>query len=193
MSDLLLWAMGEKSCLCSLLSFPWAVTYRNALLSTCCREEGSPGVAVRPMSCHMRPTAIPAYLTTSHSCFYPDREWPPIHFWSIFPLPSWSLSGQNALLKFICSCLCPRFFLKILFYLFLERGEGRDKDRERSIDVREKHQWVASTGDWICNPGRCPHQWHFALQRENQTCDPLVRRPALNPLSHTSQDDSHLL
>ena len=39
------------------------------------------------------------------------------------------------------------FFLKILFYLFLERGEGRDKDRERSIDVREKHQWVASTGD----------------------------------------------
>ena len=26
-----------------------------------------------------------------------------------------------------------------LFYLFLERGEGREIERERDIDVREKH------------------------------------------------------
>ena len=29
--------------------------------------------------------------------------------------------------------------LKDFVYLFLERGEGREKDRERSINVREKH------------------------------------------------------
>ena len=31
-----------------------------------------------------------------------------------------------------------------LFYLLLERGEGREKKRERNIDVREKHRSVAS-------------------------------------------------
>ena len=29
-------------------------------------------------------------------------------------------------------------------YLFLERGEGREIEREKNIDEREKHQWVAS-------------------------------------------------
>ena len=40
------------------------------------------------------------------------------------------------------------FYFGILFkdviYLFLERGEGRKKERERNIDVREKHLLVAS-------------------------------------------------
>ena len=27
------------------------------------------------------------------------------------------------------------YILKILFYLFLDRGEGREKERERNIDV----------------------------------------------------------
>ena len=35
-------------------------------------------------------------------------------------------------------------FLKDFIYLFLEREEGREKERERDIDVREKHQSVAS-------------------------------------------------
>ena len=30
------------------------------------------------------------------------------------------------------------------FYLFLERGEGRQRERERNIDIREKHQLIAS-------------------------------------------------
>ena len=35
--------------------------------------------------------------------------------------------------------------LKKDFYnLFLERGEGREEERERDIDVREKHRSVAS-------------------------------------------------
>ena len=42
-------------------------------------------------------------------------------------------------------------------YLFLERGEGREKERERNSDVREKHRLVASgthpdlTLDWELN------------------------------------------
>ena len=35
-------------------------------------------------------------------------------------------------------------FFKEGIYLFLERGEGREKERERNIDVREKHRLVAS-------------------------------------------------
>ena len=35
------------------------------------------------------------------------------------------------------------------------------------------------TGDLACNPGMCPDG--------NQTSDPLVHRPTLNPLSYTSQ------
>ena len=49
----------------------------------------------------------------------------------------------------------PGSFKKIA-YLFLEMGEG---ERERNIDVWEKHQLVAShmpsTGDLAHNPGVC--------------------------------------
>ena len=35
-------------------------------------------------------------------------------------------------------------------YFFSERRGGREKERERNIDVREKHQWVTSvrTPSW---------------------------------------------
>ena len=50
-------------------------------------------------------------------------------------------------------------FLDVI-YLFLERGEGREKDRERNTDVREVYRLVASrappTGDLAHNPGMCP-------------------------------------
>ena len=42
----------------------------------------------------------------------------------------------------------------------LERGEGREKGRERNIDAREKHQLVdfrmCSNWGLNCNPGMCP-------------------------------------
>ena len=66
------------------------------------------------------------------------------------------------------------------------RGEGREKERVRNIDVQEKQQLVASltppTGDLVHNPAMCP-----CAPTGNQTSDPLVHRPTLIPLSHTSQ------
>ena len=51
-------------------------------------------------------------------------------------------------------------FLRDFIYLFLERGEGREKEWERNIDVRDKHQSVPSctcpNQDQIHNPGMCP-------------------------------------
>ena len=75
-------------------------------------------------------------------------------------------------------------FLKKRFCLFLERGEGKEKERERNINVwlplehlllgtRSTTQACALTG--------------------NRTRDPLVRRLLLNPLSHTSQSPKNVL
>ena len=60
------------------------------------------------------------------------------------------------------------------FYLFLEKGEGREKDGE-------KHQCVVAsrvipTGDLACNPGMCPdwesNQRSFGLQAGTQSTEP---------------------
>ena len=71
------------------------------------------------------------------------------------------------------------FLLFLRFYLFIFRQRGREGEREGM-----KHQCVVALsvpplGDLGPNPGICPH-WE-------STSDPLVCRPALNPLSHTSQ------
>ena len=71
------------------------------------------------------------------------------------------------------------FFLNFLkFYLFLERGEGREKERERNIDM------------WL--PLACPQLGSKPATQActltgNRTGKSLVHRLALNPLSHTSQ------
>ena len=74
---------------------------------------------------------------------------------------------------------------KDFIYLFLERGEGREKERGRNIYVQERHRLVASQlqlGTW-------PITQVCALT-ENRTGDPLVCRLALSPLSNTSQGQS---
>ena len=72
-----------------------------------------------------------------------------------------------------------RFFIffKDFIYLFLDRGEGWEKERERNINV-----WLPLTHPLL---GAWPATQVCALTG-NQTSDPLVRRPVLNPLSHTS-------
>ena len=57
-------------------------------------------------------------------------------------------------------------------YLFLERGEGREKERERNINV-----WFPLTGPPL---GTWPETQACALTG-NQMGDPLNHRPVLNP------------
>ena len=68
-----------------------------------------------------------------------------------------------------------------LFQFFLERGEEKDKEGEKHQCVVASH--TPPTGNLACNPGTCP-DWE-------STGNPLVPRPALNPLSHTSQGCVH--
>ena len=72
----------------------------------------------------------------------------------------------------------PHFFKKDFIHLFLERGEGREKERERNTNV-----WLP-----LAHPalGAWPATQACALTG-NQIGDSLVHRPALNPLSHTSR------
>ena len=71
-----------------------------------------------------------------------------------------------------------KIFFKDFIYLFLERGEGKEKEREKNINV-----WLPLTclilGTWPATQA--------CVLTGNRTGDPLVRRPALNPLSYSSQ------
>ena len=69
-------------------------------------------------------------------------------------------------------------FIFLRFCLFLDRGEGREGERERNINVRY--------------PLMCPLLGAWPITQAcaltgNRTSNPLVRRPELKPLSHTSQ------
>ena len=69
------------------------------------------------------------------------------------------------------------FFFKILF-IFRERRKGKEKERERNINM-----WLPLAGSLR---GTWPTTQPCALTG-NRTGDPMVCRPALNPLSHISQ------
>ena len=47
-----------------------------------------------------------------------------------------------------------KYFLKDFIYLFLEKGEGRDNERERKILVWERNSWVLHAPNW--GPGPQP-------------------------------------
>ena len=80
--------------------------------------------------------------------------------------------------KCIVNYLMFLFFLLYFIYLFLETREGREKERERNINV---------CLPLVCPPlGTWPATQACALTG-NQTGDPLVRRLVLKPLSCTSQ------
>ena len=72
-------------------------------------------------------------------------------------------------------------FFKDFIYLFLDRGEGREKERERNI-----HVWLLSCApnwDLARNPGMCPdwewNQRHFALQVRTQSTEPHQPEPQM--------------
>ena len=70
------------------------------------------------------------------------------------------------------------FFLFLRFYLSIFGERGREGERERNISV-----WLSPTcpllGTWPATQACAP--------TGNQTGNPLVCRPTLNPLSYTSQ------
>ena len=101
-------------------------------------------------------------------------------------ISNWKLCGYSSFCTATLSWLFSTLYnilttlpLKDFIYLFLERRQGREKERER-----EKHQCVVAshvppTRDLAHNPGMCPdwesNQWHFGSQASSQS------------LSHTSQ------
>ena len=75
------------------------------------------------------------------------------------------------------SCFSPYFsffFLKDFIYLFLERGEGREKEGGET----SMYGCLLSTptGDMAHNPGMCPdwklNRSHFGLQASTQSTEP---------------------
>ena len=92
-------------------------------------------------------------------------------------------SGYKSFVKYVIykcfkyflsvACLFIFLFFKGFIYLFLEREEGREKQRERNINV--------------CLPlaQPLPRTWpttQTCALTGNQTGDPLVSRSVLNPL-----------
>ena len=63
----------------------------------------------------------------------------------------------------------------VLFIYFLERGEGREKEKEGYVSV-----WLPPTGDQAHNPDLFP-DWEELNQQ------PCGSQPTPNPLSYTSQ------
>ena len=86
--------------------------------------------------------------------------------------------------EILCSLyVCESWGLRIFFsffwdFIYFYRGEWREKERERNIDV------------WL--PLTCPLLVTWSATQAcaltgNRTSNSLVRRPALNPLNHTRQ------
>ena len=71
-------------------------------------------------------------------------------------------------------------FLKDFIYLFLERGDEWEKDRERNVNMSEICESVASpmapAGDLACHPGLCLDwelNWQpFGSQVSTQSTEP---------------------
>ena len=92
-----------------------------------------------------------------------------------------------------------QFFPQIFIYLLLERGEGREREKERNSNVQEIHRLVAPrippAGDLAQNPGMCPDwesNWRLGPQLRH------VPWPGMEPatiwfpgwyLSHTNQSN----
>ena len=97
------------------------------------------------------------------------------------------LAGLYPLYPHILSIPC--FILSFIFKkkfknLILERGEGREKEMERNIDVRKKCQLAAFL--YVPQPGTKPTAQACALTGDG-TGDLLLCGMKPNQLSHTDQ------
>ena len=80
---------------------------------------------------------------------------------------------------YLLLCRYHTGFFKDFIYLFLEKGEGKEKERESNINVAGCLSCAPPHGTW-------PATQACALTG-NQTRNPLVCRPLLNQLSYASQ------
>ena len=72
-------------------------------------------------------------------------------------------------------------FLKYFICLFLERGEGKEREGEKHQCVVASHAPPTGGLTWLAT--------QVCALTGNQTGDPLVHRLVLSPLSHTSQGE----
>ena len=104
---------------------------------------------------------------------------------------NWSLTVFcNTCLKYTAHAFASvsqtLIFKKYFIYLFLDRGEGKENERERNI-----HVWLP-----LAHPPRGGPTWpatQACALTGNRTSVPLVHRLMLNPLSHTSQGSETLI
>ena len=96
-----------------------------------------------------------------------------MHLWTHHP-------GFSSVLLLLLLFFKKRFYL----FIFLESEERRKKERERNISA-QLPLMLPLLGTWSATQG--------SALTGNRTGDPLVCRPALNPLSHTSQGISSVL
>ena len=96
-----------------------------------------------------------------------------------FSSPVCYLSLSKSYYIFLLSFDCVEWNFKDFIYLFLQRGEGREKERESNINV-----WLPLMCPLL---GTWPATQACALTG-NRTSYPLVLRRALNPPSLTSQE-----
>ena len=90
--------------------------------------------------------------------------------------------NKNCINNIIKYAFFYNLVLKDFIYLFIQRGQGRAKERERNINV-----WLPLMCPLL---GIWPATQACALTG-NQTSDHLVCWLALNPLSHTSKGFVH--
>ena len=79
--------------------------------------------------------------------------------------------------------------LKDFIYLFLERGGGEDKEREKNIDVRENIDCLGVTPHtqaWALTGNRTGNQQPFPLQDNTQPNELQQVRAQVTPLKSTS-------
>ena len=134
-------------------------------------------------SCHIQsPTTFPFFLPQSQVwdvsslCGFQEVKSAP--GWVKTQLGAWfSAEGDRLLISLVPLTSALNLKKKDFIYLFLERGEGKEKERETLMCACLSHAPC-----W--GPGPQPRHVPWL---GNQTGHPLVCRPVLNPLSHTSQ------
>ena len=90
-----------------------------------------------------------------------------------------SEKNKTIILKYMCTHIFIATFFKGFIYVFLDRGERWEKEKGRNINCGCLSRTSPRLGTQPATQACAP--------TGNQTSDPLVHKPVLNPLSHTSQ------